>query len=778
MTIFFQWGKYIIKAPIWSGKSFLFFDGPVFALYKQWTRPMLHRKAKQWFIHLVFEHESNYRLIERNIKPTKSGGDSVVSRLYQVYPQGISSLERWWDHEIIQKNKDIKEQLHDFLEEISFTNQRELEKNLTDLLPPKEVLLSVNFLLQDADNVFEMTPYERVNVFKHLFWLIWIDHAKEKIRDRRREVQTMIKVKSDTTRIHDKFQFFIKQIIAYKKSLLEQSLSLSDIIWLLEEWFQQDFFRDLSLLEENIHIDHFQVDVDRTFFLKTQEIITQSILQMSMVKGKIVEGEKQKKHLEYEKNMQIQEKTKKEKERVHIQNQIWKIDNAWFQALKEKKEYLEKLQRDIEHKIPDHIWELLWEEVDTLADAVRFIESLLAEWKQLKIEQEKLTMQQKNTIQQWKEKEQRKSHLEKQLKILEKEYNKQTQFHCEKIAWNCPYIEMIKWSSMEVLAHQKEQIEQQLSLLNQDKDHESVPWLQKEQMILEQKIKHIRDLLQSLHRQDIQTYYQQRKELASQIKTFSQQLSEYEAKQKQWEQWHQQISRLDGEIKMIEQQIQQKEEQIVVLWDKLMQYEKEHIWWDIALLKYIDKQIIDLLNVLEQLTELIKEYKHTQQEILSLKDEETRLKNLYTIFSQELLLVVLQDFLPTLEEVMNTYLAQMVWYEVRFHLPVASWEKIELHIHIVDEKWERTVKSLSGGQRSVLKLAWILSVSIIMKWKFLFLDETITSLDAETISKVANVLEEFVKQQAMKFYVVTHSSQIQEMTIRDSIIAVNELEGK
>ena len=89
-------------------------------------------------------------------------------------------------------------------------------------------------------------------------------------------------------------------------------------------------------------------------------------------------------------------------------------------------------------------------------------------------------------------------------------------------------------------------------------------------------------------------------------------------------------------------------------------------------MKDLEKYIIGLLGVIEQLTELVKEHKQMQQEVLLLKEEEKRLKNLYTIFSQELLLVVLQDFLPTLEEVMNSYLSQMVEYEVRFHLPLES----------------------------------------------------------------------------------------------------------
>ncbi|MEI8092036.1 MAG: hypothetical protein WCG98_07760 [bacterium] len=47
MTCFFPQGKYLIKAPIGSGKSFLFFDGPMFGLYKLANRNMLNALSKE-----------------------------------------------------------------------------------------------------------------------------------------------------------------------------------------------------------------------------------------------------------------------------------------------------------------------------------------------------------------------------------------------------------------------------------------------------------------------------------------------------------------------------------------------------------------------------------------------------------------------------------------------------------------------------------------------------------------------------------------------------------
>jgi hypothetical protein len=59
--------------------------------------------------------------------------------------------------------------LQDACEEIVCANEKEVELLLTDLLPPKEVVLSANFLMQDAVNVFELAPAQRLDIFKHIF---------------------------------------------------------------------------------------------------------------------------------------------------------------------------------------------------------------------------------------------------------------------------------------------------------------------------------------------------------------------------------------------------------------------------------------------------------------------------------------------------------------------------------------------------------------------------------------------------------------------------------
>ena len=66
----------------------------------------------------------------------------------------------------------------------------------------------------------------------------------------------------------------------------------------------------------------------------------------------------------------------------------------------------------------------------------------------------------------------------------------------------------------------------------------------------------------------------------------------------------------------------------------------------------------------------------------------------------------------------------------------------------------------------------MLSISSYVRSPLLFLDETINNLDSETVSKVADMLEDFVQQRNIKFYTVTHNQQIQDMQIRDKTLEI------
>jgi hypothetical protein len=91
---------------------------------------------------------------------------------------------------------------------------------------------------------------------------------------------------------------------------------------------------------------------------------------------------------------------------------------------------------------------------------------------------------------------------------------------------------------------------------------------------------------------------------------------------------------------------------------------------------------------------LVNEFKEHQLERKKLEEQETILGNLYTIFSKELLLLVLQDHLPVLNDIINNYLSQIVDYQISLQLRNEA-DKVELEAKIIDAKGERDTKSLS-----------------------------------------------------------------------------------
>jgi len=169
----------LIKSPIGSGKSFLFFDGPIFALYKYSSRNMLNVMSKQWYIKILISVDDDLYLITRSITHAKSK-DSVTSRLYKIENSQSSSLsssslqlEASSSSQVLLPDIDIQDHLQDqweILQEIIFKSDTELQNTISSMLPPREVLMNTQFLLQDSDNLFAMQASQRITVFKNIFW--------------------------------------------------------------------------------------------------------------------------------------------------------------------------------------------------------------------------------------------------------------------------------------------------------------------------------------------------------------------------------------------------------------------------------------------------------------------------------------------------------------------------------------------------------------------------------------------------------------------------------
>lgn len=97
-------------------------------------------------------------------------------------------------------------------EPIVSTQQKELDNFLETLLPPKEVILSSCVLVQDSDNIFEMSPATRIAVFKELFQLLDIDHIRERLAEKKRQIQTRRLVLQEDTSLEQSLRLLIEKM--------------------------------------------------------------------------------------------------------------------------------------------------------------------------------------------------------------------------------------------------------------------------------------------------------------------------------------------------------------------------------------------------------------------------------------------------------------------------------------------------------------------------------------------------------------------------------------
>lgn len=209
-----------------------------------------------------------------------------------------------------------------------------------------------------------------------------------------------------------------------------------------------------------------------------------------------------------------------------------------------------------------------------------------------------------------------------------------------------------------------------------------------------------------------------------------------------------QLVGLQSEYLSIQQQIQQ-----AVIKEQDLQQERiqsEELLSNIPSLDELHSDSIyvqQFVKHVEQLEQVLHEYKENLLVVKQLKQKERMLSDLYTVFSKELLLLVIQSNLPKIQDLMNAYLAQTVDYQLTMDIDKksATTDTLELFVKILDQHGERQVESLSGGQKVILKLVWMIAISFVTNAPMLFLDETINNLDGDTVAKVADMITNFIK---------------------------------
>ena len=832
-SLFFDEWKYLIKAPIGSGKSFLFFDAPRYALYKDSSRNMLNLQSKNGEISLIFDVDWSYYLVKRILKSTKMWNDSCTSQLFSINYNWENLLKDiknlTWDSEILQWWENVIEKFESEnwrlwnSEEISFKNETDLQTSLETLLPPKEVFLSTVFLLQDADNIFEMRPADRLTVLKNVFNLLWIDDAKEKVQEKKKEVWYKLKALQDHSLEDNKLKANLKSLWNNIKELetddeLKSDLSVND-----------DFFENIEWFFDQISLNDFSLNgLDKTVFEKVEWIIQAKVDAVIKLDAQLNEFQQQISVLNQQK-FQIWKDIQTTKTNIsELQKKIESIDTKRWNELKEKKMELYKKWDDLgsNAKYSDfselvEFWNKSAENNDNfeklgipqdLKSAFDVLQITKNAWTSLKslIESEKsklenIELKEKNRktthdneVEKLKE---LKSRKEDEIKLqqtrieeLDKMWAENSDFDCPDLCKKCPHINAINKQQYEQYSQQKEKLNQTLETMKSDyekQDFENkIKELENQKNIewwdlkidLEKKIKEqtefsdsLREHLMKIWFAEWEKSYREWEVIQSEIQAIDKQLFQREEESKNLEKYQQDKVAAETSLQHLEKSLQEQDKQIDDLNEKIqwVKSEKEKSNWQ--KLQQQQNEIKQIFQTISQIEQLVEDSVNNKNLTKKLQEDEKKLTRLYSIFSKEIVLFALDDYLPVLSDVINDYLSQCVDYTIQMKI-VENGEKLELDAKILDSKWEREVKSLSGGQRTVLKLVWMLAVSSYLHTPLLFLDETINNLDVDTVWKVSEMINNFVKQRTMKFYTVTHNKEIQDMQIWDDVIEVNQVE--
>ncbi len=868
-SIFFSKWKYLVNAPIGFGKSFLFFDWPIYGLYKYGKRKLLNSKAKDGYIKLIFKTFDNYYLVVRNLKQWKTK-DSCGSLFYELPNFSEEDLQKEFSNGQIMHDFDIQEFITKNPANIqlqNFKNERDLDEYLSQFIIPKEVFLSTVFLMQDSDNIFQLAPSERIKILKNMFGLTFLDEAKDIILDKKRTLTTQIKLLSNNDDINNKLQSNIS-IILNQLSLLSENDDLKNIISKNKETIEE-----LEFAKDKIAITSFELP-EQLFSLSEQigNHIDQQKTELIKLESKHQDTQKNLDTLKTELSQSQQQIDTKNSELSQLKSIITNIDETKLEKLKiEKQTYYQQIQE--QSNILSTVKHNLLENSHTLDEANDIINNLINDWKNKKQQkeniesmkkleetnitnlQDKITHLDTTNQQLYKQEleskkqnfqsqiqtinlqttnlqEKQKSHQEEVSKIDEK-INKfkwfldeQSTFNCEKIEWNCPFVKVIKKDSFQKFESELESLnqekatklqtytssnielqlqEKQTALLELNKNlqlleqtpkelmkdfFENLEWqkqnLQAELTNKKEELKskkfdqQIKDLeaelldiskfFHTVPRKQIQENYQKTKDLQALISKLDQSIQQLEQEIAKLENYKLQIQTIQTQIIQLQTQLEEKKTKQTQITEELKEQSEQLSTTDKAKINSLSSSKDKISETLSIIKSQITDFKTQQLTLNQKKEDEKIVSNLHQIFSKEILLYVLDENLPVLNDTINNFLSQIVDFQVDMRLETTG-DKLELQTIIYKQDQEIEVQSLSWWQRVILKLIWMLAISSYNRASMLFLDETINNLDEDTVSKVSSVIENFIKQQNLKMYVVTHSKQIQQMNIWDGEIS-------
>ncbi len=783
------WAAMII-APVGTGKSMLFFDWPVYGLYKYGTRDVLNNACDTGSISMLIEINDEYWLIRRQLKASKNRSISTTSSLARYYGDVSSIYDQY--PEILYADRDIIAELDVIsIDEIVFKNETDLQKNLEEFLPARDVFMNRDMMMQESSNIFDLTQTERVTVFKHLFGLLDIDSAKDRLWEEKTKLKYLLQAKKDMSSASLKFNQSIASLRqSYDWISTNTTVSLAAYDGdMLTQWLEHSSMMGTTIaIDQVATIQRDQATSIRTALEWHKQQYHQAQAQIDQIEQQIINQKSQ--------------ITAFEKEIIICENKIAQYDTTLLtyntdqlQTLKTQKLNLIQQINDLEFAINYDVFD---EQVEDLQQAYEYTTRLTQQGKELQLQTSHIDTQIKalqdteqlqitNYKAQVAALDMQIKQLDEQIALKQQKLDVARTFHCAKIDANCPFIDQI--SEWVIAAHDRElqQIKaQHIEIANRKSQIESqggatdypahLQRLTSQKEWLQWQMTQLREQLIKVWYKQITESYPEYQQYQNTLKTIDQQIMHHESK----------LQELDEIIKQKAQTIVQLEHIQVESWKLNTEHEVlEHRYQELKsqnsqsdiqyqqIITY-ETNLQTMVDQVSRINELISDYKTSQLEIIILETRAKRVDELYTIISKELTVLVLQEYLPVLSDIINNQLSKVVDYQLEFTVN-AGWDKLE--IMIKDEYGSREVKSLSGWQRAILRLCWILAIALWSGNKFLFLDETINHLDKEMVSKAAELIEEFVQWNKVTLYAITHSDQIQELDIWDHVVRVREVLG-
>ena len=790
LTVNFLDGKYLIKAPIWSGKSFLFFDGPLFGLYKYSSRPMLSIKADSGWVKILFEHNDKILLCVRDIARTKSGNDTVKSSLFLIedeisWVQTILSEEAEktannqnstdTNNKIIHRDIDLLEILANkaHTEAIVSKNETDVQATLESFLPPKEVFLSTTMLLQDSANVFELQPTDRIALFKEIFGLLSIDSATDRINDERRSATAALKAKWDTSAADKRLQEYLYNLIEFWKTLiaLESSPANKTADTL------KNLIEEIELVYEKISINEFSLGDERSSIIN--EMTTEENTRRDQLQKDLGTIEQRQTLLEKGTTEIGSLQTAIAQTKREIAGIEDTLKNTWLEILEKHNARKKQLQSDIDALIH-------WLPQDRFTENKEITGNLTALRNKLQedIQQGKMFVEQKNfaekILSQLTEKEQEEkdtiAQQEKALAQLQTDYQNKKIYYCEKTGADCPFIELINTGFFATLQKNILQAQNTLETYKKKFDTIDTHWnilAQQEKIdLISKEIRSLRELATIRSSKDIEIAKKQFDTYQEELQTLQREDGKFEIRAQERQNNTIRKAQLEEKLSLLEKTLWEANKKQQELQKTIDEKTLDEIRGSLRTSQNRLATLTKISQNVERINDLIHTHKDLQREILRLQEREKLLTDLYRIFSKEIMIKVLEDALPFFAEYINNLLTKMVAFTVRFQPKKTTTDKLELDISIQDSHGERTAKSLSGWQKAILRLAWILAVAQMTGTKQLFLDETINNIDQDTIGQVTDMLKDYLKFTNISLYLVTHAAQLQEMNIWDETISI------